>query len=133
MDLIRCSLKREVPQFGAVNVGSDYPRFFSLELPYADNQPNISCIPDGKYLCKRRVAEVTGGEETFEVMDVPGRSGILFHYGNTDSDTHGCILLGLGLGEVGFVPAILQSKKAWRKFMAYMYKVDQFELFIRHM
>lgn len=43
------------------------------------------------------------------VLDVPGRSEIEIHWGNTDQDTHGCILVGLTRG----ADDVLQSKLAF--------------------
>ncbi|MEH0153665.1 DUF5675 family protein [Limibacter armeniacum] len=73
----------------------------SLELPWLNNQQNISCIPTGTYHCtlrttgkyKNRAFHVTekNGQE------VKGRSGILIHSGTYNSHTKGCVLLGLDL------------------------------------
>lgn len=131
IEIIRTSLTKDSPQFGVMYVKGTIPRFLTLELPNLDNHHDISCIPLGRYICKRRASVITEGEDTFEVMNVPNRSSILFHWGNTIKDTKGCILLGLSLGEIGFNPAILNSKKAWRKFMAYLHHIDEFELFIK--
>jgi len=66
---------------------------FSLELPWLDNEINVSCIPYGEYTC---VADNTGRHRFFKVLNVPGRSGIEFHVLNTVSGTEGCIGLGTG-------------------------------------
>lgn len=69
----------------------------SLELPFLQNKPNISCIPAGEYECERYLSETFG--ICFLVKDVPGRSEIVIHAGNfaagDDVDTRGCILVGL--------------------------------------
>lgn len=64
----------------------------TLEPPDIENARNVSSIPAQQYDCKRYASERY--PDTFEVCDVPGRSGILFHAGNTVDDTAGCILLG---------------------------------------
>ena len=69
----------------------------TLEEEDRGNQRNISAIPPGAYVC-RRSRYHAGGYDTYEVTDVPGRSRILFHIGNTEEDTAGCILLGERLG-----------------------------------
>ncbi|WP_265822521.1 DUF5675 family protein [Geovibrio ferrireducens] len=64
----------------------------TLEDPDNGNQRNISCIPAGEYEAVRHTSPKFG--ETFHVQNVPGRSEIIFHAGNTHNDTRGCILLG---------------------------------------
>ena len=54
---------------------------------------------------------------TYEVLDVPDRSLILFHAGNTISDSRGCILLGERVGALGEKRAVLNSREAVKKFM----------------
>ena len=50
---------------------------------------------------------------TFEVLDVPNRSGILFHMGNTVDDTKGCILVASYYGVLNSLPAVLHSYAAF--------------------
>lgn len=64
----------------------------TLELPWRNNQRNISCIPGGTYDVKRTFSLKFGN--VYEVQKVPNRSGIYFHSGNTFFDIKGCILLG---------------------------------------
>ena len=69
----------------------------TLENPYINNERNISCIPDGEYKVRIRVARESATREYVHllVQDVPNRNYILFHRGNTAKDTRGCILVGL--------------------------------------
>jgi hypothetical protein len=89
----------------------------TLELPFKNNQPLISCIPQGIYNCKPYNSEKF--PNTWEILNVPGRSSILFHVGNfacdvvmlgkeIKSDTQGCILVGLGMNES--IPMLTNSK-----------------------
>jgi len=70
----------------------------TLENPYLDNQRNISCIPEGKYKVRLRTARESATKEYLHllVQDVPDRSLVLFHTGNSAKDTRGCILVGIG-------------------------------------
>jgi hypothetical protein len=77
----------------------------SLELPWKENQRNISCIPSGIYKTsiwfsrkyKRRIIRLS---------NVPDRSDVLIHQGNLAGDTEkgvkthsmGCILPGMKTG-----------------------------------
>ena len=70
----------------------------TLENPWLDNQRNISCIPEGEYPVRLRLARESATREYLHllVQDVPNRDYILFHRGNFPKDTRGCILVGQG-------------------------------------
>lgn len=70
---------------------------YTCEEEARGNQPRVSCIPAGTYTCKRRRSEKFN-MDVYEVENVPGRSAILIHPGNTTEDTEGCILPGLSIG-----------------------------------
>ena len=64
---------------------------------------------------------------TFEVQNVPGHTGILFHTGNTNRDSEGCILLGsLIKGNI-----LLNSRPAFAKFMELLGNLPQFTLEVK--
>lgn len=86
----------------------------TLELPDRENKSNESCIPEGDYFCGRVQSPKYGA--TYGVLDVPGRSHILFHAGNTIQDTKGCILLGESFGKLGESRAVLNSGRTFRLF-----------------
>lgn len=100
----------------------------TLELPWRDNQPNISCIPGGEYECDIRVSPRFG--MVYWIKDVPKRSFILIHSGNWAGDVQkgykshvsGCILLGLAKGTLQRQLAVLNSRLAITKFMTHMEK-----------
>lgn len=71
----------------------------TLELPWLDNASDISCIPEGTYVCKwtrsNRLSTAAGHDVfTYEVMDVPGRAGIRIHSANYFTQLKGCAALG---------------------------------------
>lgn len=71
----------------------------TLELPWLDNKPSISCIPTGTYVCKfTRSLKFPNG--TYEVKNVNGRSGIRIHIGNYYNQIQGCILIGTSLTDI---------------------------------
>lgn len=102
----------------------------TLELPWRDNQANISCIPRGEYECTARVSPKFG--LVYWVKDVLGRNYILIHPGNWAGDvekkykthTNGCILLGLDQGTLQGQIAVLNSRLAVTKFMREFDKQD---------
>jgi hypothetical protein len=108
----------------------------TAEDDWNDNKPNISCIPAGTYPLRRCYFN-KHHLETFGVFDVPGRSLIRIHPGNTEEDTEGCILPGLRLGPLRVVEdedthvrnvikrAALSSVVAHQRFMEAMADVDE--------
>jgi hypothetical protein len=63
---------------------------YAIELPYYENRRNVSCIPEGEYLVQVIRHERFG--ECLHVLQVPGRSGILFHAANDAiQELRGCI------------------------------------------
>ena len=70
----------------------------TLELPYKDNQRNISCIPAGEYKVRLRLPRESATRDYMHLLvkDVKDRDYILFHIGNSAKDTRGCVLVGLG-------------------------------------
>ena len=89
--------------------------WLSLEPPDRGNRPNVSSIPAGEYRCGPVASPRFG--ETYAVLDVPGRSHILFHAGNTAADTEGCILLGRRFGSVEGRRAVLESRPGLAGFL----------------
>jgi len=87
---------------------------FTLELPYRNNEPFISCIPAGTYKCEKVTSPKHG--YCILVTGVPGRSQILFHPFNfaagTLIETKGCIGPGSGFADINAdgYPDIINSK-----------------------
>ncbi len=91
---------------------------FTLERTYPlAGTAQLVKIPCGLWRCVRNTFR-RGGYETFEVVGVPGHSRLLFHRGNVEADSEGCILLGLEPGTLNGVPAVLRSREAHDRFMA---------------
>lgn len=63
---------------------------FTIELPYVQNQTNISSIPLGEYKAK-----IVGGHKNLgdciQLLNVPNRSGIFIHVANSVKEIRGCI------------------------------------------
>lgn len=75
-----------------VLVHDGQPLCVTLENPWHGNQRNISCIPPGQYTCVRHHGAKY--KNVWRLENVPGRTAILIHAGNTVRDTQGCILVG---------------------------------------
>jgi hypothetical protein len=90
----------------------------TIELPWATNEKRVSCIPEGKYLLRKRYSRKF--QWHIEVVDVKNRNFILLHpANNAQKELNGCIapvtkLSGPGLG--------LQSRQAFAKVKNLVYK-----------
>lgn len=98
-------------------------KFFcnTLEPP---ERKQYGCIPEGTYKVEMYPAKHFGLRPL--VKDVPGRSGILIHEGNTVVDTKGCILVGLNK-QVGMLH---DSRKTLRELISRIKKAPQANLTI---
>ena len=79
--------------FGKLEAGGWSFWCYTVELPWKENQPYISCIPEGLYHCE--VWDSARFPLSYIVKDVPGRSHILIHPGNSIKDILGCIAPGM--------------------------------------
>lgn len=115
---------------GTFGIIDDEGEMFALtvELPWKDNQQNISCIPEGEYDLKRKTSPHFG--ESFEVLNVPNRTDILIHPANTIEDLKGCIGLGEQFEPIGSLNAVILSRQAVLEFMKRMKGFDYGKLVI---
>lgn len=77
------------PTYGVLLKDST-PQCVTLELPQLNNVVDKSCIPAGTY----QVNANPNPDKPFRLQNVPGRTEVDLHAGNTVHDTLGCILLG---------------------------------------
>ena len=112
--------------FGVLIDNIGIPFAVTLERPWLRNKKMVSCIPEDTYVCKRVDSPKFGN--TFEVTNVIGRSHILFHKGNLDDDSHGCILVGEQFGTLKKEPGILASKAGFSEFLTLLEDVDTFTI-----
>lgn len=107
--------------FGVLIDGA-MPFALTLEPPWVDNAKDISCIPPGEYYCES-INSVKFGY-TFKVQDVPDRTNILFHRGNWEKDTKGCICIGEQFESNG----VLASAKGFKEFTYRLRGCESFTL-----
>lgn len=94
----------------------------TLEHAYIDpNSHNpIPKLRDGTYRCVLGIHQLShsrGNLETFEITNVPGHTGILFHAGNRMDDSHGCVLLGRSIVDIGGMKGITASRLTFQHFL----------------
>jgi hypothetical protein len=128
-------LKREKSSdegtFGSIEVSG--VTFATAELPWENNEAEVSCIPAGTYTVKPHKSPNFG--ECYWLQDVPDRSQILIHVGNWagdesdgfKSDVRGCILIGERVVHRGKQCMVTNSRKAFAQFVALVGR-ETFEL-----
>ena len=100
----------------------------TLECPDKLNERNISSIPAQQYQCIKIHSPQFG--ETFEIVDVPGRSHVLFHPGNLLIHTEGCVILAQYFGKLYGDRAVRNSGTTFKHFMKVMKEIKEFNLTI---
>lgn len=87
------------------------PFAVSAEHTFEDGRP---IIQNGEYECVPR-PYYKGGYNTFEII-VAGHEAVLFHIGNTEMDSKGCVLIGASFGVLNGMTAVQGSKGAFAEF-----------------
>lgn len=102
--------------------------FYTAELPWRDNKPNISCLPTGTYLCEWDHSPKRGRNIYFIRENFNHRDAFQIHPGNYagdvekgfKSDALGCILLGNHFLDTGGQKMVSDSRLAVARFEALM-------------
>jgi len=89
----------------------------SLEQQWINNTPFISCISTGTYTVQWTESPRLK-RFTYQIMNVPGRSGIRIHSFNWYHESSGCTGFGIKAGIINRKKQLISSKDA----------VDEFEI-----
>ncbi len=84
-------------------------KFWTIENPWQDNEPDVSCIPEGSYAMERYDSP-SHGANTWQLVDVLNRTYIQIHVANYASNVLGCI--GLGTGVMSNLDGVSNSRNA---------------------
>lgn len=82
---------------------------YTIERPWLNNAQDVSCVPPETYLFYSYLSPHNGA--VWRTDQVPGRTAIEIHAGNTVSDVDGCICVGNAAGELLGQDAVLNSKE----------------------
>ena len=123
LELLRISVTAD-GAFGVLMIDGVPCGPVTLERTYAvaetvPNGPQYVKVPPGDYDCKMTRFYKGGGIETYEITGVVGHDRLLFHSGNMETDSDGCVLLGQRFGLLKGRPAVLESRLAFGQFMAF--------------
>mgnify|MGYP000347692239 CR=1 FL=1 len=110
-------ISTDLGTFGILTVGDK--RFFTVEKPWVNNTPEISCIPSGEYTLEPHQSHKYG-DVLCMVSDTvthykeahSKRFACLIHVANYEKDVLGCI----GLGEKYLGHMVTSSKKSIKEF-----------------
>jgi hypothetical protein len=120
--------------FGVLSLGAQ--QWYTVERPWENNKPSISCIPAGTYEVKLGMyysGDGPGGKPdypAYEILNVPGRALIKIHKGNRMLDVKGCVALGKDLGADRGDWCVLGSREAFSEFMTAAAVIDPHEITI---
>lgn len=103
---------------------------YTMERPWLDNRPFVSCIPAGVYVLEPRRYH-KGGYDALGVKDVPGRTHVLLHVANLASQLAGCIAPGRKVGDLGGDTAVLDSRRTFNHIMQQVRGAHALHLVIR--
>jgi len=99
---------------------------FAVTLERTYDPGNTVKIGNGFHEC-RRSRYNRGGYDTFEI-EVPGHERILFHKGNTELHSEGCVLVAESFAVLGDKPGVALSAEGFAEFMRRAADVDSFTL-----
>ena len=112
--------------FGSLRTETDEEICKTLEHAYASfGKKYRAKIPTGEFTCVRGIHRLSKGIpfETFEVSGIRGHSGIIFHPGNFNRDSDGCVLVGEEVRN----QALFRSRVA---FVGLMHRLNTVESFV---
>lgn len=101
----------------------------TLEHTYEQPGEPVVKISPGRKRCTL-TEFFRGGYKTYEVHEY-GHSRLLFHKGNVEADSDGCVLVGEEVGTLHGRPAVLKSGAAFEKFMDCAANAPEFFLEVR--
>lgn len=124
---MRFQLKRvAVHKFGAFGVIMKSGIPFAVTLERTFEPDNRIVVPYGIVLCERS-RYYKGGYPTYE-LQVAGHSRVLFHKGNKEDHSRGCILVAESYHVFGNQPGIANSAGGFREFMRLTGGVEAFNI-----
>lgn len=101
IDAYLCRIRQSDKTVGVI-INTKGDSFETIELPWLDNKPCVSCIPDGTYEYVREYSP-NKGRIVVELKGVQGRSEIQIHAGTKTDHVKGCIGIGTAAQEKEFM------------------------------
>jgi hypothetical protein len=110
--------KRDVKIFGETRIPNG---IYEVELVYSPKFSSSYFVDANGYLSQTKDVRFNKEHSLIHVKDVPNFTSILWHWGNTDLDTHGCYLVGSSFGTVKGRKGIIASRKKYTEIYPIIY------------
>ena len=109
--------------------------WYTIERPWLDNKPSVSCIPPGYFTMVRANSPRFSTDPAYqgklwEISTVQQRTHILLHVANYSRDLAGCV--GLGTGLMGDLAGVSHSRTACTDFYSLTAGLDLLEIQIQY-
>lgn len=117
MDILCKVVRLEQTHEGALGAMLLNDHYFCSTIEPDNGDPERFQIPEGIYYCKP--FHGTRFPNTFEIV-VPNHTALLFHAGNTEKDTTGCVVVGQYPAKLMGDRAVLNSGVTFEKFMSHL-------------
>lgn len=127
-DGIFSELRNQTGELLAVTLEHAYPS------PFPEGSGWAPKIPNGTYTCRRgqhRLHGMTEDFSTFEITGVAGHQNLLFHWGNYNKDSEGCVLVGKALAQAGASEMITNSRATFAELMELQAGLEHFTLTVQ--
>lgn len=120
--------KRDVKVFGETRIGAGT---YELELVgspkfsheyYRDANGNLMLAKDWNLAKPEVQAVYKWKHEAIHVKNVENFQSILWHWGNTDLDTHGCYIVGSVFGKTKGRDGVLNSRKKYTEIYPIIFR-----------
>lgn len=120
--------KRDVKVFGETRIGSGTYQLTLTNSPkfskeyYRDENGNLMLAKDWSLASQEVKAIFKFPHELITVNGVENFDRILWHWGNTDLDTHGCYIVGSVFGKTKGRDGVLNSRKKYTEIYPIIFR-----------
>lgn len=112
--------KREVKVFGETRIPNG---IYELDITNSPKFSNSYYVDISGNISDKKSIRFNTAHKLITVLNVPNFDRILWHWGNTDLDTHGCYIVGSQFGEVKGRRGVINSRLKYIQAYPLIYKI----------
>lgn len=112
--------KRDVKVFGETRIPNGV---YEIELSQSPKFSHEYFVDENGNISKYKDTRFNKEHLMVHVKDVPGFDRILWHWGNTDLDTHGCYIVGSYFGDIKGRKGVVSSRLKYVEVYPILYKI----------